>query len=201
MPVSNVNSSSATPSVLDNPNPNALTAEGLMLYLQTRLNGLDDQINGTFQKQKNMEAIRKALMKIQNALAGLDNDKAKKGLTGDGKFEAEIEAAIKEISAYDQKLGTQIHKDLMGQGQILSSPTYSANAGKNLFDNKYDGNEVVASKEYVDNLMKQLESSAQLEMIGLQSTMSARQTAIQLATNLVSALNKGTEQIAANVGR
>ena len=50
------------------------------------------------------------------------------------------------------------------------------------------------------NTVGQLDSSAQLEMIQLQQVMSARQTAIQLCTNLVSALGKSSEAIAANIG-
>ncbi|MCK6532848.1 MAG: hypothetical protein L6Q84_07725 [Polyangiaceae bacterium] len=189
---------STTPSLIDTSNPNALTSEGLMMYLQTRLTSLDDQINGVFQKQKNIEGVRKALMKIQNELEKLEDDKGKKGLVGTkhevGKDEAEyeknIKAAIEEIKAIDPKLGAQMEKDLNEKGQIMF-----------VADGLYFTAEVGASKEYVNNMMKQLESSAQLEMIGLQSTMSARQTAIQLATNLISALNKGTDSIAANIGR
>ncbi len=191
-------STSTTPSLIDTSNPNALTSEGLMMYLQTRLTGLDDQINGVFQKQKNIEGVRKALMKIQNELEKLEDDKAKKGLVGkqhevgkdDADYEKNIKAAIEEIKALDPKLGAQMEKDLSEKGQIMF-----------VTDGLYFTAEVGASQEYVNNMMKQLESSAQLEMIGLQSTMSARQTAIQLATNLISALNKGTDSIAANIGR
>ena len=168
------------PSLLDSANRNALTGEGMMMYLSARLSSLDDQINGVFQKQKNIEGVRKALMKIQNELDKLDDDKGKKN----------IKAAIEEVKSYDPKLGAQLEKDLSEKGQIMF-----------IADGLHYTAEVGASREYVGNMMKQLESSAQLEMIGLQSTMSARQTAIQLSTNLISALNKGTDAIAANVGR
>jgi nitrogen regulatory protein PII-like uncharacterized protein len=188
----NINATPATTSVLDG-NPNALTSEGLMLYLQTRLDGLDEQINAVFKKQKDIENIRKALMKIQNTLETLDDDKKKNSIKNDTYRQA-IEDAINEIESSDPALAAKMRAELSVQGQILYN--YQGNN-----PNHYAGSEVPASKEYVNNLMKQLESSAQLEMIGLQSTMSARQTAIQLATNLVSALNKGTDAIAANVGR
>ena len=186
------------PSLLDSANPNALTAEGMMMYLSARLSSLDDQINGVFQKQKNIEGVRKALMKIQNELDKLDDDKGNKKLVGtkhevgkdDADYEKNIKAAIEEVKSYDPKLGAQLEKDLSEKGQIMF-----------IADGLHYTAEVGASREYVGNMMKQLESSAQLEMIGLQSTMSARQTAIQLSTNLISALNKGTDAIAANVGR
>ena len=208
MSVSPING--ATPSVLDGGNPNALTAEGLMLYLETRLNGLDEQINAAFQKQKKIEAIRKELMKIQNALEGLSEEKGTHGTKHDSQgwmgfsggeavpipngelasYEKEIMTALAEIESIDPALAKDIRKTLHeGSGSLYS------------LDGQYSGHDVKAAKECINNVMKQLESSAQLEMIGLQSTMSARQTAIQLATNLVSALNKGTDAIAANVGR
>jgi hypothetical protein len=40
-----------------------------------------------------------------------------------------------------------------------------------------------------------------MNMISLQSIMSARQTAVQLATNLISALGESSKAIAANAGK
>lgn len=182
--------------LLTMPSSHSLTAEGLMLYLQSRLDGLDAQIDAVFQKQKNIEAVRKALMKIQTELDKLNDNKgdtklqSTNGLPDKEEFEKNIQDAIKEIEAYDPALAKQIDEDFGKNGQILYG-----------LDGKYLTGEVVTSREYINNIMKQLESSAQLEMIGLQSTMSARQTAIQLSTNLISALNKGTESIVANIGR
>ncbi|MCA9600035.1 MAG: hypothetical protein KC776_42320 [Myxococcales bacterium] len=208
-PIMNTNS----PSVLEGSNPNALTAEGLMLYLETRMNGLDEQINAAFDKQKKIEGIRKELMKIQNALGGLSEEKGLHGTHNDhggwmgwkdggasaastkkdgmAGYEKEITDALAEIDQIDPELGKAVRKSMSTDG---AGSLYYLNG-------QYKGEEVKAAKECVNNFMKQLESSAQLEMIGLQSKMSARQTAIQLATNLISALNKGTDAIAANVGR
>src|SRR5687767_12290043 len=54
--------------------PDGLSPEGLMIYLQTRLTSLDDQINRTFEKQKKIEAIRKELNAIQRELDRLKTD-------------------------------------------------------------------------------------------------------------------------------
>lgn len=45
-----------------------------------------------------------------------------------------------------------------------------------------------------------LNSGAELQMIGLQSLMSQRQTAVQLTTNLVQALGDQANKIAQNIG-
>lgn len=200
----------AGPSLMDTLNPNALTAEGLMLYLETRLNSLDDQINGVFAKQKNIEAVRKELMNLQKALNDMDDTKGVHGTKHDWKGwigfsdgapvpipegidanEKSIMTALAEIDKLDPALGKEVRKSLSIDG---GGSLYSLNG-------QYKGEEVKAAKETVSNVIKQLESSAQLEMIQLQSTMSARQTAIQMATNLISALHKGTDAIAANIGR
>jgi hypothetical protein len=55
-------------------------------------------------------------------------------------------------------------------------------------------------KDSIDTRVKALESSSQLEMIQLQSLMSARQAAVSMCTNLVSALGKADEAIANNIG-
>jgi hypothetical protein len=58
-----------------------------------------------------------------------------------------------------------------------------------------------ATMKYLEGVTKDIESSAQLDMIRLQSIMSARQTAIQLSTNLVAALGESTKAIVSNIGR
>lgn len=178
--------------------PSALTAEGLMLYLETRLNGLDEQINGIFAKQQKIEALRKQLGNIQAALAGLNDDKSK-GMQGTAStfkgiptadYEVAITNALNAIEAIDPQLGQSMKNDLSQNGQIMFC-----------IDGLYLPGEVTASREYVNNVIKGLESSSQLEMIRMQSLMSARGTAIQLATNLVSAFSKSTESIVGNIGR
>jgi hypothetical protein len=203
-------------SVLSGPSPTALTAEGLMFYLQTRLTGLDDQINAVFDKQKRIEAIRKELGKFQAALAGLKEENgphyefkhpqasaADVMAWSDGKIPDKVPAvamadyervmmeALVALKSLDKELATEL-------GKVLWNDNVTMIGGLN---GSYKGEEVKRLKEVVNNYTKQLESSAQMEMIGLQSLMSNRQTAIQLSTNLISSLNKSTEQIVANVGR
>lgn len=55
-----------------------------------------------------------------------------------------------------------------------------------------------SAKKLIENAMKDLESGAQMDMIKLQSIMSARQTAVQLSTNLIASLGESTKGIASN---
>ena len=58
---------------------------------------------------------------------------------------------------------------------------------------------VDSTKEYLDATCKDIESSAQMDMINLQSLMGARQTAIQLSTNLVAALAESMKAVVTNI--
>jgi hypothetical protein len=183
-----------------------LTPEGLMLYLQSRLDDVDTQINGLFKKQQDVSRIREDLNAIQQALQTLENDPAKKDALGavdtdsnhNGKidpneyadYEQKITDAIADIKDVDPVLGAKLESELGRDGYILHA-----------LSGQYLTSEVKNTTDYLGTLNKQLESSAQLEMIKLQSLMSDRQTAIQLSTNLVSALGDSTKSIASNVGR
>jgi hypothetical protein len=171
--------------------PEGLSPEGLMIYLQTRLGSLDDQINGIFEKQKKIEAIRKELNAIQGELDRLKTDPNNPGaLLEAPNFEEAIRNHLDAIRKIDPNLADSLELELNKQGNALW-----------VQDGKYYSSEIEAGKKSIDSTMKQLEASAQLEMIALQSMMSSRQTAVQLSTNLISALGETTRSIAANIGK
>lgn len=173
--------------------PDGLSPEGLMIYLQTRLTGLDDQINRIFEKQKKIEAVRKELIAMQSELDRLKSEPNNPTAAhNDPNFEQNIKDHIAAIRELDPDLANAIETDLKKQGNALYRVTT---------DGEYTTAEIDAGKTTIDGFMKQLEASAQLEMISLQSLMSARQTAVQLSTNLISALGETTRSIAANIGK
>jgi len=175
----------------------SLSPEGLLLYLQTRLNGLDSRIDEVFQKQQYNERMRNNILELQKTLSMLDEntDKPQAQLdfpaNSDGQpidVRQRVYDQINAIALEDPKMAEDILRDLQQPGQILSGN-----------DAKYSGSEVTNSKEYFQSLTKQLETGAQLDMIQLQSTMSARQTAIQLATNLTASYNDSQKSIVTNI--
>jgi len=106
------------------------------------------------------------------------------------QFQVNIEKHLKDLSDIDPKLAATLRDRLSREGQILSGDPL-----------KYGGQQVVASKEVLEGIGKDLESQASLNMIRLQSIMSTRQTAVQLATNLIASLGETTKAIVTNVGR
>jgi len=201
--------------------PGALTPDALMIYLQTRLESVDNQINQIFDQQQKMEKIRSLLNKIQDELNKL-NDKADQDQLqgtqhggnlplnaldpqalyayamsqvnrtqhgGDPQgFEAKIEGLLDQIAELDPHLADQMRTDMRSEGQILW-----------VEDGLYWSKEVSASKDYVNSMLKDIEASAQMNMIRLQSMMSSRQTAIQLSTNLINNLHEGAKSIVGNI--
>ena len=99
--------------------PDGLTADGLLLYLQTRMNGLDDQINTIFQKQQDIEKIRKLLADMQNELNRLNDDEGNTELQGAVASGTESSQPMMEdptdrfrctSSPYKSKLETEVKK-------------------------------------------------------------------------------------------
>lgn len=192
-----------------------LSPDALMVYLSTRLNGLDDQIDAIFNTEQKQQKVQSALSKIQAELGRLDDSSdpntlltmpAADGTTtsgsttsppttspqvsGTSEIEKNINTQIAEIAQTDPNLAATIQSRLNEKGFILF-----------VQDGKYFSSEVKATKEYLQGLSKDIESGSQMNMIQLQSLMSARQTAIQLSTNLISALGESSKAIASNIGR
>jgi hypothetical protein len=172
----------------------SLTPEGMMLYLSTRMEEVDGEINKLFDKQKASQDIRKHLGTIQAELGKLDEESDAKRIHMPGyawgatETEHNIDRAIDQIAAIDPDLAAKMREDMREEGQILYK-----------FDGKYASQEVNASKSYLDGIIKDLDATAQMDMIRLQSHMSARQTAIQLSTNLIASMNDSAKAVVSNI--
>lgn len=174
--------------------PEGLSAEGLLLYLQTRMQNLDGQVNGIFDKMQNVEKLRKLLTEMQTELNKLSDDQAEKNLqtqsveTGQAGFEAKLNQTIDSIEQIDPQLAEKLRSMLTEEGQILY-----------VQDGKYFTREVCNSRELLNNITKQIESGAQMDMIRLQSIMSARGTFIQMTSNLIAGLSEPMKTVVGNM--
>lgn len=178
--------------------PDHLTADGMMIYLQSRLGGLDEQIGAIMDKQKASETARKALQHVQNELA-------KVGEEGGDVNLATFANGLNEIAAC---MGPEAAAEVLKNCPEAVSGKLDLDTTTGLYAPAKDATTAPLSKEdltnmksYIDNAIKDVESGAELEMIKLQSLMSARNTAISLATNMMSAIGKGQEAIVGNIGR
>src|SRR5690606_8630821 len=173
-----------------------LTPDGMLLYLQSRLGALDEQTNTIISKQHASEAARKGLQGIQNTTAHFGEDGGEvdvaliAGSLNDIAHEVNPNTAAEVFTHLPEPIKKQLRFD-------ANSGTYEA-TGASATLNKQDAQVL---KTYVETAIKDIESGSELEMIRLQSLMSARNTAISLATNMMSAVGKGAESIVGNIGR
>jgi hypothetical protein len=153
-------------------------------------------MNTIFQEQQTSTAFTNA---VDNAVAAFN------------VYSGGINSGAGSVAVPNSPDGTQL-KDLNStlttlQGEVPPGST----AGKAIHDAitilNQGGDNVVHADE-VANIVKDLQgiatdqnSSSQLQMINLQSLMSQQQTAVQLTTNLLQALDQQAQAIATNVGK
>lgn len=178
-----------------------LTPDGMLLYLESRLGSLDDQINLVIGKQKQSEEGRKSLQKALNLLGACPDE--------GGEIDARELADC--FDDFAQTFGIEASHAI----EAMMPEAIRNRIGDNNRDgnwgagNKKEGKEpfplskedLRAAKAQFENMIKDIESGSELEMIKLQSLMSGRNTAISLSTNMASSMGKGEESIVGNIGR
>lgn len=183
---------SSLPPIVNSPYyyENALTPESMMVYLSTRLGSIDQQIQEHITSQQDSEKLRAAINAIKEKLNELPQSSDKgKGLEDKEEVLAEIESIIEEqIALVDPKFAGSLTEALHAEGHILYSK-----------DEKFTTQELENTEQYLESRASELESTAQMNMIHLQSLMSGRQTAISLATNLLASLNESSKKVVDNI--
>ena len=184
-----------------------LTPDALMAYCETRLRGLDDQMQKAFEEQQKSNAAQELLGKLQADIhfavpdhtldVSLKNGNGFPNNPNDynqlkNAYDT-LEAKIKTLDPRDplaQKL-TQIANNLGSDKSGSFVPSLKSMTTD-------DWNSMVTGA--LSSAAKDLSSSSELSMINLQSLMSQRQQAIQVCTNLVQSLGDQCNKIAENVG-
>lgn len=190
--ITNVNGTNAYAGVNSGaPFAQGLTPDALLVYLSTRLDGLEDQINGYFAAQQRSDQIRGYLNDIKAVVNGLTTDVESMKEPRDFPENAvnRIHEALEGIKALDPKLAARLKGDLEELGFILRG-----------HEDQYKPNEVKPTLEYLDSAIADLNSTSQLNMIHLQSLVRAHETAVSLGTNLVEAAGRITQKIADRIG-
>ncbi len=184
-----------------------LTPDSLMAYCETRLRGLDDQMQKAFADQQKSNAVQEMLSGLQGlAVLGAPEDTLDLSMKGNsgwpnkpadfqkvqGAYDA-IQERIKQLDPRDPMVAklTKIADSLgsMKSGSFIPAATSISPQQWN-----------TEITEALSSTAKDLSSSSELSMIQLQSLMSQRQEAIQMCTNLVQSLGDQCNKIAENVG-
>jgi len=169
-----------------------LTPESLMAYCQSRLQGIDTQVNEAFAQQQQSNFAQQILGQLASSPAfKLPADK----LTGGWQVEAAVQSIKDAIAEAKGKLDP-------------NSPAWAAldSYEKNSIDT-IDTSKDLSVDSFnstvvggLNSIQKDLNASSELSMINLQSLMSQRQSAVQMCTNLVQSLGDQMNKIAQNIG-
>ena len=174
-----------------------ISPDTLMVYCETRMRGLNDQMDAFFKKQ---QIGNKNTAKINEALEALNNNSLG---TSPTNYEAQNNEMVGKLQAardlahttgdFATEAGLQkVLEDLKGAvGQYPGSKSQNA----------ISGDRVKGFIDSVKSINGQINANSELNMINLQSVMSQRQTAIQMCTNLVQSLGEQSKMIAANIGK
>jgi hypothetical protein len=138
---------------------NGLTPDGMVLYLQSQLGDIDAKIDGYMVKQKTIQAQRTELNAMATVLAGVAVPTLKDGESNKYNSTKMDESQIANFNAALAKLEAEFPLDANTMSSIKD-----ANATKFKSPEELKGLQTA-----VENALKDLESSASLDMIQLQS--------------------------------
>lgn len=196
--------------------PQYLSMDAILFYCESRLRGLDTQVQEHFSRQKKANTDSAALSQLLSCLGACPN-----GFGADGR------AAHDLIRAYQAAITTVGADSVIGQKLIAAQDAFvnaasKGGAGGELARKVGEGDfwtkDLAANADAglvnplsmetmkgfcssIENLQKEINSGAELGMITLQSLMSERQMAVQIATNLLQSLGDQLNKVAANIGR
>jgi hypothetical protein len=222
--VSNATGTSATGTAGD-ASAATLTPEALMVYCQTRLQGIDSQIQAAMAQQENINSEQNAIGSLLNEVASDTAAAGSNGLMSSPQecqtLEQNLENLITQIQANDpgcSQLGQLelLHDTVMATGSGPSSthgyyyggdptkpptgqtPPPNVNDSQ---DNQFGTNELQNFTATLNQINSSLGSGAELGMIQIQSHMSDRTTAIQLTTSILQSYDDGLSKITDNIGK
>lgn len=157
-----------------------LTGEALMMYISSRLNSLDNDVQALMGEMSESLA-RKAY--INEVKEWADNLAAAKDAGNDEAVD-ELVHSFPEAPPGCREMKQELH-------QLFNSlcPTRE----------NFTAEKVAEFKGRLDNVLDELNGQSEITMIRLQQLTAQRQVAIQFTTNVLSKFNQGFEAIVGNL--
>lgn len=172
-----------------------LTPDALLSYCESRLRSIDAQVKTAFQRQTDRNGLNSALSVLSNSLSkkkAIDEGPADEGLRTE--ILANYDAAIQAAGGPTSPAGVQLAAE---RARFQATARGTARDGDT---NSVDEGEMKGFGDAVGRLQGDINREGELQMIELQSLMSQRQTALQMTTNMVSALGESSRAIASKIG-
>jgi hypothetical protein len=210
--------------------PVYLTPQALMVYCQTRLQGIDSQVQAAMTTQQNTNWEQTEIGNVLSDVASISGGTTN-GVTTDPQvvqaLELKLENLITQIQQTDPTCSQlqpleQLHDSVMAtgtgayppantsiQGYYGSSPNGTTGApmgrvppaGSPTNDSSFSTADLTGFTSTLNNINSSLSSGAEMGMINIQSLMSDRTTAIQLTTSILQSFDDGLSKIADNIGK
>jgi hypothetical protein len=206
-----------------------LSSEAMLEYIAAKLNDTDGEIKNLLNHQKVVEAeqskLQDLMQEINSLQSKIDKDNNGNGVMSDPalceKLETDIENAINYIQSIDPgcpKLGElmALHDRVMatGTGPKDGHGYYNGNSAgpgetpngttappgvREDKDGQFGADELKDFADTLQGINSDLGSGAQIEMIQIQSKVSDRSTAIQLATNIMQTIHDAEMKTVGNI--
>jgi hypothetical protein len=194
-----------------------LSADTIMLYCASQLKGLDDDIASRMTTQQQHRDVQRDLNDLKSKLGAdhLDGnatdtrtavltdlksayDKLDPSDPAREQLEGLFQTFATTACGNDHQVGCTLAT--LDAGKLKSLAEAPDHAGS--WDSNAVGtNEMKQMATSVDGIINDISKGAELEMINLQSIVSQRQMAVQIATSMLSKFNEGVQSVVANVGK
>lgn len=173
----------------------ALTDDTLLDYCQSRINGIDAQVDTEFNNQKHIQDATSTVNTVQSLFAQANANGGKGMVQGQvGTIIADLQSTIAELGPNDPRT-----QQLQVQLDTLST-TYNNNIHNDASAFVIDPQLAGKFADTFGSISKDLSSDAEMQMMTLQSLITQRQTAVQMCTNMLSSMGDTEKAIAEKLG-
>jgi hypothetical protein len=169
--------------------PTYLTPDALMAYCASRLQNIDDKMQTEFDRQQKFRDASEGLATLEDQFNRMSQETFNTATPGFAETKASIDKTFDDLDK------------TMPEGKTKEEFEAAYATWKNtMTDDCVATPEATQLANALKNVNSGITSSAELDMIHLQSLMSQRQTAIQICTNLVASLGDTAMKVAEKVG-
>jgi len=176
-----------------------MTPDTILFFCQSRLRSLDRAITEKLNEQRHLTSN-----KVLNAVKAAVTKCTENNINKDGNYEItgpNYASVVENIDAAlaDPTLSAEHRKKLEGaRNAFMKGGSNDVDFNGSEKGGAVTKDELKQITETCDDAIKAKSSEAELNMISIQSLMSQRQTAVQLTTNMMAAINDSLKAIAAN---
>ena len=173
-----------------------LSDEALLAYCQSRIGGIDQQIDTQFSQQ---QAIQNATSAINDSASLFTQAAAPKP----GMTLGQLDPCVDELKATYSQLDPNSQQAQEIQAQLTQLTALQAKFPTRTTKKtrpRSRSTPARARPSSLQSISKDLGSEAEMQMMTLQSLVSQRQTAVQMCTNMLSSLGDTQKSIAEKVG-